>query len=37
MIETMEEPKSTLRTRPTLLFRLRDWQDEGTWTEFYRL
>lgn len=28
---------STLRTRPTLLFRLRDWRDEATWTEFYRL
>ena len=30
-------PPSTLRTRPTLLFRLRDWQDESSWTEFYRL
>lgn len=30
-------PPSTLRTRPTLLFRLRDWQDEASWTEFYRL
>jgi RNA polymerase sigma factor (sigma-70 family) len=28
---------STLRTRPTLLFRLRDWQDEASWGEFYRL
>lgn len=28
---------STLRTRPTLLFRLRDWEDEASWTEFYRL
>lgn len=28
---------STLRTRPTLLFRLRDWNDEASWTEFYRL
>lgn len=28
---------SPLRTRPTLLFRLRDWEDEGSWTEFYRL
>lgn len=28
---------STLRTRPTLLFRLRDWRDEASWTEFYRL
>ncbi|MGH7957662.1 MAG: RNA polymerase sigma factor [Opitutaceae bacterium] len=31
------DPISTLRTRPTLLFRLRDWQDEASWTEFYRL
>lgn len=30
-------PRSTLRTRPTLLFRLRDWTDEASWTEFYRL
>lgn len=30
-------PPSTLRTRPTLLFRLRDWNDEASWTEFYRL
>jgi RNA polymerase sigma factor (sigma-70 family) len=31
------DPASTLRTRPTLLFRLRDWADEASWTEFYRL
>jgi len=31
------DPVSTLRTRPTLLFRLRDWQDEASWSEFYRL
>jgi len=37
MLETMEKPISSLRTRPTLLFRLRDWRDEATWTEFYRL
>lgn len=30
-------PPSSLRTRPTLLFRLRDWQDETSWSEFYRL
>lgn len=30
-------PPSTLRTRPSLLFRLRDWEDEASWTEFYRL
>lgn len=28
---------STLRTQPTLLFRLRNWEDEGSWSEFYRL
>lgn len=32
-----QPPPSTLRTRPTLLFRLRDWADEASWTEFYRL
>lgn len=41
MITTCMEPEpappSTLRTRPSLLFRLRDWQDESSWTEFYRL
>ncbi|MBL9199786.1 MAG: sigma-70 family RNA polymerase sigma factor [Opitutaceae bacterium] len=31
------EPVSELRTRPTLLFRLRDWQDAPSWEEFYRL
>lgn len=28
---------STLRTRPTLLFRIRDWQDGASWDEFHRL
>jgi RNA polymerase sigma factor (sigma-70 family) len=28
---------SSLHTRPTLLFRLRDWQDEASWSEFYQL
>lgn len=28
---------SSLHTRPTLLFRLRDWRDETSWSEFYRL
>ncbi len=37
MIATMEEPLSSLHTRPTLLFRLRDWQDKTSWEEFYRL
>jgi RNA polymerase sigma factor (sigma-70 family) len=30
-------PGSTLRTRPTLLFRVRDWQDRASWDEFHRL
>jgi RNA polymerase sigma factor (sigma-70 family) len=37
MIATMDEPLSSLHTRPTLLFRLRDWEDKGSWDEFYRL
>lgn len=37
MIATMDEPPSSLHTRPTLLFRLRDWQDQASWDEFYRL
>jgi RNA polymerase sigma factor (sigma-70 family) len=28
---------STLATRPTLLFRIRDWQDGESWEEFHRL
>lgn len=28
---------SPLRTRATLLFRLRDWKDRATWHEFYQL
>lgn len=36
-MESEPAPPSSLRTRPTLLFRLRDWQDEASWTEFYRL
>lgn len=31
------EPASDLRTRSTLLFRLRDWKDAASWEEFYRL
>lgn len=27
----------SLQTRPSLLFRLRDWQDAASWEEFYRL
>jgi RNA polymerase sigma factor (sigma-70 family) len=37
LIMTEPDPASTLRTRPTLLFRLRDWKDESSWSEFYRL
>jgi RNA polymerase sigma factor (sigma-70 family) len=37
MIATMDEPHSSLHTRPTLLFRLRDWEDKASWDEFYRL
>lgn len=33
----MDEPHSSLHTRPTLLFRLRDWEDKDSWQEFYRL
>lgn len=36
-MESPTPPPSSLHTRPTLLFRLRDWKDEGSWTEFYRL
>lgn len=31
------DPGSELRTRPTLLFRLRDWKDAPSWEEFHRL
>jgi RNA polymerase sigma factor (sigma-70 family) len=34
----MEEPDaSSLATRGTLLFRLRNWEDSNSWDEFYRL
>ncbi|EDY83656.1 RNA polymerase sigma factor, sigma-70 family [Verrucomicrobiia bacterium DG1235] len=42
-MEEMEYPASpyneggTLRTRASLLFRLRDWKDNDTWREFYDL
>ncbi|HKB89174.1 MAG TPA: hypothetical protein VKC60_01525, partial [Opitutaceae bacterium] len=32
-----DEPASTLRTRASLLGRLQDWKDAGSWDEFYRL
>lgn len=31
------DPGSTLRTRPSLLFRVREWQDGASWEEFHRL
>ncbi len=31
------ESQSSLHTRPTLLFRLRNWEDKASWDEFYRL
>lgn len=31
------DPPPSLLTRPTLLFRLRDWKDSASWEEFYRL
>lgn len=34
---SMDDTLSSLRTRPTLLFRLREWTDEASWAEFYRL
>lgn len=37
MIATMDELPSSLHTRPTLLFRLRDWEDKSSWDEFHRL
>ena len=37
MIATMYEPLSSLHTRPSLLFKLRDWDDKASWEEFYRL
>jgi RNA polymerase sigma factor (sigma-70 family) len=37
MIAIMDAPHSSLHTRPSLLFRLRDWEDKASWEEFYRL
>lgn len=37
MLTIMDPAPSPLHTRPTLLFRLRDWQDEASWAEFYRI
>lgn len=30
-------PGTSLLTRPTLLFRVREWQDSASWAEFHRL
>ena len=37
MIMPSEPTASALRTRSSLLFRLRNWQDKGSWEEFYGL
>ncbi len=37
MIANMDAPHSSLHTRPSLLFRLRNWEDKASWEEFYRL
>jgi RNA polymerase sigma factor (sigma-70 family) len=37
MLTLAPDDPSTLRTRPTLLFRLRDWRDNPSWNEFYHL
>jgi RNA polymerase sigma-70 factor (ECF subfamily) len=37
MITMRHDPGSSLRTRPTLLLRVRDWKDAASWEEFHRL
>lgn len=37
MIVPQDSVPSTLRTRSSLLFRLRNWDDEKSWQEFYAL
>lgn len=37
MIMSLDDAPSSLHTRPSLLFRLRNWSDEASWAEFYRL
>ena len=32
-----DDPVSSLRTRPSLLFRVRSWEDTTSWQEFHRL
>jgi len=34
---SMDSAPSTLRTRSSLIHRLRDWSDERSWEEYYRL
>lgn len=34
---SLDDSLSSLHTRPSLLFRLRNWSDESSWSEFYRL
>jgi RNA polymerase sigma factor (sigma-70 family) len=37
MIMSLDPDASTLRTRASLLFRLRNWEDGESWQEFYEL
>jgi RNA polymerase sigma-70 factor (ECF subfamily) len=37
MTSSHPNPGTTLQTRPTLLLRVRDWQDGASWDEFHRL
>jgi RNA polymerase sigma factor (sigma-70 family) len=37
MSEPISEDVSSLRTRPSLLFRVRSWEDSTSWAEFHRL
>ena len=37
MTPSNSEPVSSLRTRPSLLFRVRSWEDGTSWEEFHRL
>lgn len=37
MTSESSDSHSLAPTRPTLLFRLRDWEDEPSWNEFYRM
>ncbi|MDP3073100.1 MAG: sigma-70 family RNA polymerase sigma factor [Opitutaceae bacterium] len=37
MNSSRPHPGTSLLTRPTLLFRVREWQDAASWAEFHRL